>query len=416
MALIQAAAADRIWRLWLGRAVWLVVASPSLVMLGLLVPIHLRTIYYDWQFLDSYPVVASFWTRDTYAAYVLVVQYLLAALCLIAAAFIAWQKADERVAWLAATVLVLLPLIFGLGGSSETWAYYPEAWRPSLLLWHTLVTVVGGVAGLTAFVFLFPDGRFASRWAGLVFGAVYVFLAFSSVWLALGREIIFELWLAVFIVALLFGGGAQLYRYRRLASPVERHQIKWVVASLLLWGGSLPVFILLPALSAGTRFGPLVLFVANHAQWAAASLLPMSLVFSIFRYRLWDIDLLIRRTLVYSLLTALLAIVYFGSVLVLQSLTNPLMGANSSEPVVVSSTLLIAALAAPLNGRLQRAIDRQFYRRKYDAAHTSARFAASLRDEAPADLEQLQQRLLNVVDETVQPAHASVWIRPVKRP
>jgi hypothetical protein len=401
-------------RLWLARAIWLAVASPSVAMLALLVPIHLRTIYYEWQFLDSYAVVAPFLSRGGYAAYVLAAQYLVAGLCLVTAAFIAWQKADERVAWLSASMLVMLPLSFGLGGSSDTWVYYPEAWRPSLQVWHSLVTVVGGVAGLTAFVFLFPDGRFAPRWAGLVFGAVSAFLAFSSVWLALGHELIFELWLAVFLVALIFGAGAQLYRYRRLASPVERQQIKWVVASLMLWVTSLPLFILLTTIGEGASFRPLVLFIANHTQWATVGLLPLSLAFSIFRYRLWDIDPLIRRTLVYSVLTAALGLLYVGSVLALQQLANPLLGAGSSQPAVIGSTLLIAAVARPLNRRVQRAIDRRFYRRHYDADLTLAAFSAGLRNDV--ELERLTARLLAVVDESVQPAHASLWIRPARKP
>ncbi len=154
--------------------------------------------------------------------------------------------------------------------------------------------------------------------------------------------------------------------------------------------------------------------MANHVQLLALCGLPLSLAVSIFRYRLWDIDQLIRRTLVYSVLTVALAVLYFGSVLALQQLINPFMGAGSSQPAIIGSTLLITALAAPLNRRVQRAIDRRFYRRKYDAAQTSAAFAALARDEV--GLERLTERLLAVADETMQPAHASVWIRPVRKP
>lgn len=414
MALALAGSAGHARRLWLARAAWLAVASPSLAVLVLLVPIHLRTIYYQWQYLESYAAVAPFLSPGGYATYMLAAQYLVAGVCLVTAAFIAWQKADERVAWLSASMLVLLPLSFGLGGSSDTWVFYPEAWRPGLQVWHSLVTGAGGMASLTAFVFLFPDGHFAPRWAGLVCGAVIAVLAFSSVWLALGHEVIFELWLAVVFVGLVFGAGAQLYRYRRLASPVERQQIKWVVASLMLWAVSLPLFVLLTTLSEGGSFGPLVLFIANHAQWAALGLLPLSLAFSIFRYRLWDIDPLIRRTLVYSVLTLTLALVYFGSVLALQQLANPLLGGRGSQLAAMSSTLLIAALAAPLNRRVQRAIDRRFYRRRYDAARASAAFAASVRDEVA--LEQLTERLLAAASETMQPAHISLWLTPSRKP
>jgi hypothetical protein len=400
-------------RLLMARAAWLAVAVPSVTLLVLLIPIHRRTIYYDWQFLSTYSVVAPFLSVTGYAVFLMVPRYLVAAICLITAAFIAWHKADERVAWLAATVLVILPLIFGLTGTSDTWSYYPESWRAILKVLRDTLFLAAGVAGLTAFVFLFPDGRFAPRWTGAIFGLVIAGLALSIVWMALGNDRLYEAWLAVFVAALVIGAGTQLYRYRRLSSPLERQQIKWVVASLTLWVASLPVLIAATAISERTRFGPLVLFVANHVQLLALGFLPLSLAFSIFRYRLWDIDLLIRRTLVYSVLIASLALMYLGSILALQQLANFLIGAGSSEPAVIGSTLLIAAIAAPLNRRVRRAIDRRFYRRKYDAAQALAAFASSARDEV--EVERLSERLLAVVDDSVQPAHAHLGIRPASK-
>jgi len=139
-------------------------------------------------------------------------------------------------------------------------------------------------------------------------------------------------------------------------------------------------------------------------------IVPLTLGLAILRFRLYDIDLLINRTLVYSILTVLLALVYVGLVIGLQSLVHLFTGQAGQSPVViVASTLAIAALFRPLRHRTQRVIDRRFYRRKYDATKTLEAFSATLRNEV--DLGQLREHLLAVVKETMQPAHVSLWLR-----
>jgi hypothetical protein len=142
----------------------------------------------------------------------------------------------------------------------------------------------------------------------------------------------------------------------------------------------------------------------------ASLLIPVSIGFSIMRYRLYDIDRLINRTLVYGTLTVLLALVYVGLVIGLQSLAHLFTGQVGQSPVIiVASTLAIAALFQPLRHRIQAIIDRRFYRRKYDAAKIVEAFSATLRNEV--DLSQLREHLLNVVQDTMQPAHMSLWLR-----
>jgi hypothetical protein len=142
-------------------------------------------------------------------------------------------------------------------------------------------------------------------------------------------------------------------------------------------------------------------------------MIPLSFGFAILRYRLWDIDIIIRRTLIYSTLTILLAVIYEVSVFMLQSLTSGLALIRGNQLAIFASTLLIGILIKPLYDRIRAFIERRFYRRKYDAARTVAAFSTTIRDEV--DLNRLKEDLLAAVQETVQPAHVSLWLCPPKR-
>jgi hypothetical protein len=147
----------------------------------------------------------------------------------------------------------------------------------------------------------------------------------------------------------------------------------------------------------------------SYAALASFTAIPIAVGFAVLKYRLYNIDLLINRTLVYGSLTAMLVALYFGSIVMLQRLFVVLTGERTTL-AVVASTLVIAALFSPLRRRIQGFIDRRFYRRKYDAAKTLEAFSAKLRDET--DLDALSDDLTSVVRETMQPAHVSLWLRP----
>jgi hypothetical protein len=198
---------------------------------------------------------------------------------------------------------------------------------------------------------------------------------------------------------------------RRNARGIERQQIKW-----LLYVG--PLFFIAVGLHIGFYY--FWLTERSWGLWASYLLVPISglsgpiaIGIAILRYRLYDIDILINRTLVYGSLTATLVALYFGGIVVLQRFFVLLTGQQSTL-AVVASTLLIAALFTPLRRRIQSFIDRSFYRRKYDARKTLEAFASKLRDET--DLEALNNELVGVARETMQPAHVSLWLRPDKAP
>jgi hypothetical protein len=146
---------------------------------------------------------------------------------------------------------------------------------------------------------------------------------------------------------------------------------------------------------------------SNAIATSAFACVPVAIGIAILRYRLYDIDVLIRRTLVYGATTGAIALAFFGGIVVLQAVLRPV--TSGSELAVAISTLASFALFQPVRGRIQRAVDRRFYRAKYDAEHTVDAFAARLRDDV--DLDSVRVELLDAVTDTLQPAHASVWIR-----
>ncbi len=284
---------------------------------------------------------------------------------------------------------------------------------------------VPGVMLLLCFLPLyFPDGRLVSRrWRWLVrfalifsvSGAVHSALSpgemqGSGIVNPLGIEALrpfldlFDTLVFPLYFFLLFASAASLVvRFRRSGS-VERQQIKWLALAAL----AIPVWFLTNApIQAAV---PNLFFIMDALMVFA--LIPLAVGIAILRYRLYDIDRIINRTLVYIALTLMLAALYFAGIAVLQGLFRAL-GGGESQLAIVASTLLIAALFVPLRRRVQSFIDRRFYRRKYDAARTLQDFSTRLREKT--DLDGLNADVLGVVRETVQPRHASLWLRPATR-
>src|SRR3712207_1353693 len=207
---------------------------------------------------------------------------------------------------------------------------------------------------------------------------------------------------------------AQIYRYRYVSTPPERQQTKWVLFGILLWLLLMGILFVPYSIEINLPPGsplPWWTLVNSTGWWLTMTIVPLSLSIAVLRYRLYEIDILINRTLVYGALTAMLAAVYFGGVTATQAMFRALTGQEQQPQLaIVISTLVIAALFNPLRRRIQGFIDRRFFRSKYDTAKTLEAFSARLRDET--DLDALSGDLVGVVRETMQPAHVSMWLRP----
>ena len=288
----------------------------------------------------------------------------------------------------------------------------PAAADPGGLAFWLTSAWVFSVGALCAALVLFPSGSPPSRWWWAYLGVLWVsgtlqyfmeYYAFAG-WagapgwlgvLALPNDILFQLSSAAGCLAL-------LARWRRSGS-VERLQLKWVVYSVGL------VAVTAPVVEVGlANLVPAWYLPGTAATQIVILAVPVTIGVAMLRYRLYDIDVVINRTLVYGTLSASLVLLYVGGVVGLQYVFRVLAG-GGSQLAIVASTLLIAALFNPLRRRIQSLIDRRFYRRKYDSQKTLATFSKRLRDET--DLDALNAELLSVVRETVQPGHVSLWLR-----
>jgi hypothetical protein len=319
-------------------------------------------------------------------------------------------RSHDRMALLVSFFLVTFGTATLLTNGTEALAAAHPAW------WVVArgLQVLGEVS-VVLFLLTFPDGRFVPRWSPIIAVTFLVFQIPEDLvpgFYASGPAFLDTAQLIVFLGTVPAMVGLQVYRYRHVSGAEQRRQTRWAVfgtalAILMLLSIFGTLFFLLPGAPEGS---PLVLILTASLIPLVMLLIPLSIGVAVFRSGLFDIDLVINRALVYGTLTASLVLVYFGAVVTLQGLLSPLVG-EGNQLVVVASTLLIAALFSPFRRRIQATIDRRFYRSKYDAQRTLEAFSASLRDEV--DLEQLNANLVATVRETVQPAHAFVWLKPI---
>ena len=307
-----------------------------------------------------------------------------------------WRRSDDWVALLAAFFLVMFNAT-------------PALPSPALVIPLSIQGLLG-MASTALFLIYFPHGRLVPRWMGaiLVLDILNGFFDnFPTRWTAFDAswpDGLYVLLNFIPAVAIIF---SQIYRYRRISTPVQRQQTKWVVFAFTLVAAT---FVGLLAASYIPSLGESFWYDQLWGPFQIVLLLiPLSIGVSILRYRLYDIDLIINRALVYGTLTGILGALYAGLIIGLESLIGSLTGTTNEPVALVVSTLAIAALFQPVRRRIQAVIDRRFYRRKYDAEQTLAAFSATLRHEV--DLHKLRTHLLTVVQETMQPIHVSLWLR-----
>lgn len=365
------------------------------------------------QILEQHTVLtagALHWMAALFPSVALVFEIVVMALYLLNAALVYFMRQDD---WQA--------LITAAGLSSFALHITPtlNAWMIAhpTLEWVGIVMKGIGLGLAFLFLYLFPGGYYAPRWMRIFMLAWVVWV---TLWLinpdsvlsfrdpytiSVGGFWLLMLWWAIGVLS-------QIYRYWNVSSPLERQQSKYVFfgATIVFLG-----YVAYVPLREAMAFQPdpelaqaLFQMIGPYVFLGMVGAIPITITFSILRYRLFDIDIIIRRTLVYGALTALLALLYFSSVVLLQTLFATL-GGNRSPTAIVLSTLGIAALSSPLRKRIQRGIDKRFYRNRYDTERALLIFGERLRNEV--NLDRLCTHLTDTIDATIQPSSVSLWLK-----
>ena len=315
----------------------------------------------------------------------------------------------SRLLFIAGTCFIIVTKI-GWAGTTVSLDFVPPAiWYIDFvadfffgwLFFPTLILLL-----LTFPLPLWPLTRFPRLTPALFYGiplAITAFTLLTSL-TAPATALLFVEAVLIFVTAV----TAIVQVYRQKQNRVARAQVTWVALGIAISiGGTLIIYLL--EYSGVVSYGDNLIW--SILSWPLSLALPICLAIAILRYRLFDINVIIRKTLVYAVLSGLLALVYFGLVVLLQSIFDSVSGQQSPIAIVIS-TLVIAALFAPLRQRVQAVIDRRFFRKKYDAQQVLAQFAQTARDET--DMAALQAELLRVVQETMQPEGVTLWLKDSK--
>ena len=393
------------WRLVMARFAWVLYLTASLTTLVIVTYQSVRLFLYTGEMATGYVLFNDILSFRNYVFTVMAVRILVLLVIYLVSAIIFWRRSNEWVAILTAIMLVCLPYTFDFW-RIDFWMYAPP-WDLILEAMHAIL-LMSGILTLTWLVYIFPDGRFVPQrlkpLVVLLMVALFLGLFFSG-----GFE---EEWIWGVIVVLMLSliwiaSASQVYRYRNLSNASQRQQSKWFLISILFLGIFLSVISLASLMFGEQTNRAWYQFLSMVVETTIVLIIPLSIGFAVLRYRLWDIDLIVRRTMVYGGLTITLLVIYFGVVVGLQIVFVAISGQQSVIAIVIS-TLIIAALFNPLRRRIQSDIDRRFFRRRYNAGQTLAEFSAGLRDDV--DIEVLQGRLVAVIEKSIQPERVSLWL------
>ena len=400
---------------WLARAIWIALVAITLVIFIGVLPDYLDQLHTicieascNYQLLTAGQLETLNklgWSLDQYAGIQVVLNLVSISVSLGVSALIVWRRPGDWMAMLVAFSLVTISPVIETADVAEG----PVSWLLASNILVVLSTVLLWLVWL-----LFPSGHSVPSWMRwsllLSGGALFLFTLFLRNARLIPSSFDSDLGWLVTIGTLAALALAQVYRYRRVSTPLERQQTKWVilgyvvpiivdVVSTLL--GFVPAFIVSDSVLS---------LAVNESGFLLVIVPPLAFGVAILRSHLWEIDTIINLGLVYGLLTGTLGALYIGLILGLGQVVERVTGQTTQPVVLVISTLAIAGLVLPLRRRLQAVINRRLYRTKYDAETTLAAFSDTLRHQI--DLEHLHDQMLEVVIETVQPTQAWLWLRP----
>jgi signal transduction histidine kinase len=357
----------RLWR-WMTRLAWVMGFVVVSGIMAEMLPRNFRDTMFEWSVQQTQEAVVRVMPFGRYVEILVVLEYVVTAVYFGTALLIFWRKSDEWMAVFVSLTLLFMALNFGISSNQDAWRY--PGWLTQIAPWAPGFLPPLTIACYLLLFFLFPNGRFTARWmvwpVGLVVGLLVIFWSplvrnLIPAWAHVQEELAWPVVMLALAGAMVTALVAQVYRYRRVANAIERQQTKWV-----LFGLGLPLAYLCLRMALYTLLG----WEENAAHWAIDLLitplvnmvLPLTIAFSILRYRLWEIDLILRRTLVYGglvlLISALYVLIVGGMSLLLQ--------VSGSALLTMLATGLIAVLFQPLRQRLQQAVNRLMYGERDD--------------------------------------------------